>query len=127
MYQFCITHLLITVVLACPYLCLGEARDSVGSTCTSGCGCSQNPPADESPEPSDDDPDCLCHGAVVDADVRIANLDLVTPLTLSWLVANSTMGSTSTVLARFDFEQPLHFPPFSTGRDVCALTCTRLL
>jgi hypothetical protein len=123
-----IAHIVIAVVLACPYLCMGEMSGSPFATCARGCDCSQNEPEPESPgTPADHDPDCLCHGAVVDGGLRTANLDSATLLTLSGLVAETKLGSAGAVHTSIAFEPPHHFPPFSTGRDVCALTCTLLL
>lgn len=116
-------HILIALVLACPYFCMGNALGSMPTGCSSGCCCPQNDPGQENPE-APADGDCLCHGAVVDADARTADLDLTIPL--SWLFVD-VAWLTHPALSYITFETPHHFPPFSTGRDICALTCTLLI
>ena len=118
-------HILIALVLACPYFCMGDALGSPSTGCSSGCCCPQNDPGQESPgAPAGNDGDCLCRGAVVDTEAGTADLDFAASLT--WIVAD-VAGSTHLVLSNIVFELPHHFPPFSTGRDVCALTCTFLI
>ena len=120
-------YVLIAIVLACPYMCMEEVSGSASGTCASGCGCSQSQPGHESPgAPSEHDPDCLCHGAVVDGETRTSDLGLAEPPAINWLVADNGAESSSLHFS-IAFEPSHHFPPFCTGRDVCALTCTLLI
>lgn len=120
------TLLLITLVLICPYMCLGEAVGQAVAPCqTSTCRCNDQEESsnDKTPEsPSDSDSDCLCHGAIFDGS-RIADDELVSSPAINWLlvVASSPTNLSSAAVA---FESPHQFPPFSSGRDVCMLTCT---
>ena len=128
MTQMRIAHIIIAVVLACPYLCMGESSGSASAMCETGCGCSQNQPEPESPgEPADHDPDCLCRGAVVDGEVRTDDFDLSSPQTISCRVIDTPSVSTDSGLTSLSFEPSNHFPPFCTGKDVCVLTCTLLI
>ena len=130
MFRLATTYLLIAVVLICPYLCLGEAAYGAGvSSHECGCCCDeqqdQDSSHDQTPEsPTERDEDCLCHGAIFGAS-RTAADELTAPAAMSmhWVqeIASST---TNLSLAAVSFESPHQFPPFSTGRDVCALTCT---
>ncbi len=128
MFRLATTYLLIAVVLICPYLCLGEAVHGVVVSChDSACCCDkpQDSSHDQTPEsPTERDEDCLCHGAIFGAS-RTADDELTAPAAMSmhWVleIASST---TNLSLAAVSFESPHQFPPFSTGRDVCALTCT---
>ncbi|HUG67145.1 MAG TPA: hypothetical protein VMM76_05315 [Pirellulaceae bacterium] len=121
-----IAHLLIAIVLICPYLCLGgETGSESASRVTVGCTCcSDHPeqPGGETPRsPADQDTDCLCHGAIFDGS-RTDDSELSRP-TINW-VLDVASTFTNLSLAAVSFEPPHQFPPFSTGRDVCALTCT---
>lgn len=120
------THLLIALVLICPYLCLGEAVGGLVAPCqTHVCSCNQqeDSSSDKTPEsPNDSDPDCLCHGAIFDAS-RSADDELASSVAMCWLLEVAS-APTNLSLAAVSFESPHQFPPFSTGRDVCMLTCT---
>ena len=123
-----IANLIIVVVLACPYFCMGHVSGSTSAICESGCGCSHSQSQDNPGEPADQTPDCLCQGAVVDGDVRAADLELAVPLSINGLACDvDFVGRMCSVSSRIAFESPHSFPPFSTGRDVCALTCTFLI
>jgi len=82
------THLLIALLLTCPYFCLGgESIDPAGesiavSSCTAICCGHHTEPQNESqPAPSrtplSEDQDCLCEGAVLGDPVRMAEIELV--------------------------------------------------
>lgn len=121
------TYSLIAVVLICPYMCLGEAVHGAVAPCQkSACCCGEDredSSGDRTPEsPTDRDEDCLCHGAIFDAS-RSADDELASPATMQWLLEVAS-APTNLSLAAVSFEPPHQFPPFSTGRDVCALTCT---
>ena len=122
-----IAHLIIAVVLACPYFCMGHVSGSTSAICKTGCGCSQTQSQDNPGEPADHAPDCLCQGAV-DGDVHSADLELVLPLTVDWFDTDiAFLNPRCSVPSCIAFELPHNFPPFSTGRDVCALTCSFLI
>lgn len=123
-------NLTIVVLLTCPYLCMGEVVGArLGDCQTDACSCSQGDGQSDQETPSspaDNDPDCLCHGALVDV-VRTIDFDDSTPLYINWRIVDGASCSTALSLANISYEPPHHFPPFSTGRDVCALTCALLL
>jgi hypothetical protein len=68
------------------------------------------------------DTDCLCHGAIFDGS-RTDDNESLSPPVINW-VLDVASPFTNLSLAAVSFEPPHQFPPFSTGRDVCALTCT---
>ncbi len=128
MNQLRIAHLIIAVVLACPYFCMGHVSGSTSAICETGCGCSHSQSQENPGEPVDHAPDCLCQGAVVDGEVRSADFEFSVPLSVNWLVTDITfLGPRCSVPSCIAFESPHSFPPFSSGRDVCALTCTFLI
>jgi hypothetical protein len=119
-------HLLIALVLICPYMCLGEAVSGlVAPLQTHVCSCNHqdDSSSDKTPDsPNDSDPDCLCHGAIFDASGS-ADDELASTAAVYWLLEVASFP-TNLSLAAVAFEPPHQFPPFSTGRDVCMLTCT---
>ncbi len=125
-----VTFLLIAIILFCPYLCLGEEAGSESApSLISCCYCIelQDRSSNETPEtPNDNEPDCQCHGAIMDG-VRPAVPDLSTQPAINWLIDDAVLFPIHLSLETGSFEPPHQFPPFSTGRDVCALTCTLLL
>ena len=126
MIRLATTYLLIAVVLICPYMCLGESVLGAVAHCQQNACCcddEENSSGDQTPEsPNERDEDCLCHGAIFDAS-RSADDELTSPTTMQWLLEVAS-APTNLSLAAVSFEPPHQFPPFSTGRDVCALTCT---
>ena len=123
-----IAYLIVAAVLACPYVCMAHASGSTSAICESGCGCSHSQPRENPGEPADHTPDCLCQGAVVDGEVRAADFEFTVPLSVNWLVADIViLSSRCSVSSRIAFESQHSFPPFSSGRDVCALTCSFLI
>jgi len=130
MLRIATSHLLIAVVLMSPYLCLGEAAGAVSVPHQGGgCSCAKhNHQSDgEAPQPSDEnEPDCLCRGAIMDG-ARSTELDSSAPLAVDWLIDDAILSSMAHSLADSSSEPPHQFPPFSTGRDVCVLTCALLL
>lgn len=124
-----LAHLLIFVVLICPYFCLGEAACATGTSGHVGdCSCAKHNdhPGGKAPLPSDSDTDCLCHGAII-ANVQTAEHDDPIPLWDHWLIDDAVVSPIDSSLASISFEPPHQFPPFSTGRDVCVLTRALLL
>lgn len=121
-------HLLILIVLICPYLCLGEEAGEDGAACATICSCASERDSSrhESPGPPlDYDPTCLCHGAIV-VQLTTVEVDHSNPL-LDWHGDTTVALAKCPILASVSFESPHQFPPFSSGRDVCALTCAFLL
>ena len=83
-------------------------------------------PGDETPQsPNEHDEDCFCHGAIFDGS-RTADDESTCPVAIQWVLEVASPTNQPS-LAAVSFELPHSFPPFSTGRDVCALTCTLLL
>lgn len=126
MIRLATNYLLIAVVLTCPYQCLGEEvheTTAPGQRSTCCCGDQDQSTGDETPQaPNERDEDCLCRGAIFDAS-RVADDDLNTPMAMPGTL-EVTSPANQPSLAALSFESPHQFPPFSTGRDVCALTCT---
>jgi hypothetical protein len=126
MIRLATTYLLILVVLSCPYQCLGEAVcEAHAPGQKSGCCCKDQDqsPGDKTPQsPNERDEDCLCHGAILDGS-RMADDELTSPVAMTWVLEDTSPAIDPSLLA-VTFESPQQFPPFSTGRDVCALTCT---
>ncbi len=123
--------LLIAILLICPYFCLGELAGGMDALHDSGsCSCSRHQSGSETPEvPSENQPDCLCHGAGAVSDgLRTAQAESLLPLAIgSWLPEVSSLTSAGPSLAALSFEPSHQFPPYSTGRDVCTLLGILLL
>jgi len=123
MIRLATNNLLILVVLICPYQCLGESvlgalEPHQEVACC--CGEQQDASNDQAPAlPHDCDEDCLCRGAICDAS-RTTDHELAATAVVLWTEASAMDLSRVGVC----LESPHQFPPFSTGRDVCALTCT---
>lgn len=124
------SHLLIAIVLTCPYLCLGEVASASGESCQAGsCSCAkhQDQATGETPQPfHENESDCLCRGAITGG-VRPAELDFSAPLAIDWLSDDAICSFAALSLADTSSEPPHQFPPFSTGRDICVLACALLL
>ena len=129
MIRLATTYLLIAVVLACPYQCLGEPvreASAPGQKSTCCCDDQHHSPGEETPQsPNECDEHCLCQGAIFDGS-RMADDDLISSIAMQ-CVLEFTSPAIQPSLVALSFESPHQFPPFSTGRDVCALTCTLLL
>ena len=133
MYRQTTVHLLVGVLLGCPFVCLSELGREKGTEARAlSCACC-------SPESSDSQPchdgsnreqkDCLCGGAVMFPAVRVEGGDVeVTPLSAidHYLEVTNTPVAESAGEAGLAFF-PSHFPPFSSGREICALTGVLLL
>jgi len=126
-----IAYALIVVVLICPYSCLGDEAGLESSSCSIDCcSCSHQTewPDGETPtSPADQDSDCLCHGAITDSQLKTAELDQANPQWFYRLDDGAALSAVGSFLVSISFEPPHQFPPFSTGRDVCMLTCTLVL
>jgi hypothetical protein len=132
------THLIVAVLLACPFLCLsqGTAGAETPSTdgCRSGCGCcSHSTPASSKDCPGKQDSRqgsgaCLCRGAVMDRHVvapdpghEISAFDV--PPDIMFLVRQSLAAERS-----FSTERAgCHFSAAVSGRAVRALIASLLL
>ncbi len=60
-------------------------------------------------------------------DVRVTELDLPGTSVADWLINDVDLSSTALSLSETSSGPPHQFPPLSTGRDVCMLTCALLL
>lgn len=129
MLRIATSYILIVIVLTSPPLCLGEAASAMGArNDAGGCSCAshRDHSSGENPEPSDEsEPDCLCQGAIVD--VRGTELDLPATIVVDWLISDIDLSSTALSLSETSSGPPHQFPPLSTGRDVCILSCALLL
>ena len=129
-------YLLTAVLVGCPLICLGERCASADTPRTAVCGCchdrdsgSENGPADGSPTgdgDDDQDPNCLCHGAIVATRTRVADADpsgeLDTPVEYG-LAADVRRLSTP-----LDGTcSPCQVSSFDFGRDLCVLLGVFLL
>ena len=124
-------QLLIAILLACPYFCLGEmagGMNALHDSCCYSCSGHPSPSSGETPDsPDESQPDCLCHGAITGG-ARTTQVDFMAPLTISgWLLDAASSASAGPSWATLSFKLPHQFLPFSTGRDVCALTGALLL
>jgi len=125
-----IAYLLIAVVLICPYLCLGEEGAwTVAHSSAAGCACCGEPAQSngEAPEsPDEGEPDCLCHGAIMDGSrVECPEARADEMLILALDLNDDTLASS--LLSALGSPLPSHFPPLSTGREICAICCALLL
>ena len=127
-----IVMLLSAVLLGCPFICLGEGA---GTSCAdvACCDCQDQEPArNESPTPDgpvEDESDCLCHGAIAGADGPSIVSDLENEVRFVEDVDDLLAGAHSVVnraVESLPFRAS-HFPPLSSGRDICALINARLL
>ena len=123
-----IAHLLMLVVLFCPYFCMGaEAESATTHRASSRCASCDEPTSgdNEAPQQREEDSDCLCQGALLD-NAKVEASETGIEFFVAALVdvnAEVVAAYVSADLSR----HVCHFPPFSTGRDVCALTCALLL
>jgi hypothetical protein len=121
---------LIAVVLLCPYCCLGEkAGSGVSHTSAIGCCCcgERGDSDNDAPQrPEEGDSDCLCRGAIFEG-VRVEALDDSASLIVTPVVIAEADAPSVSVTGNVDFPCACHFPPLSTGRDLCALCCALLL
>ena len=120
-------YTVIFVVLVCPLFCMSEATGSTSSApqpkkgC---CSCNSEDSQDVPPTP-ETSVDCLCHGAIF-AGVRPVEFDDI-PLAVEWIGSDS-VGQVAGVFAeKVHCSRPHHRPPASSGREICALICARLL
>ncbi len=127
-----VVTLLTAALLGCPFICLGEGA---GTPCpdVACCDCQdQEPVRNECPTPDgpvEDESDCLCRGAIAGADGPRVVSNLENEVRFVEDVDDSLAGAHS-VVNRFVESLPFrasHFPPLSSGRDICALINARLL
>ncbi len=132
-YRQTTVHLLVCVLLGCPFFCLLELGGEKGAEArVPACACCPPDSSDNQPfhgSSNREQPDCLCRGAIMFSAVRVEGGDVgVTPLSA---IANY-LGATNTPVAQSAGKTglssfPSHFPPFSSGREICALTGVLLL
>lgn len=128
-----VSYLLIAGVLFCPYSCMGEQPEAdAAPAAEAGCLCCHEPQDDSANEvprlPDESDPDCLCHGAVFQSRVECEQSVADDVAYFSCTTLNDRLSNFSgSLFFGCDFSLPCHFPPLSTGRDICALTCALLI
>jgi len=126
------TYLIVVVLLACPYICLGEQISATAQCSGATCCCCRTPEDERSDAPlpvnhESGDHDCLCHGAIVRAGLRALDFD-ATPSHAFDLPAGIRSLASVDLLLKNESRDACHgFPPLSTGRDICALTGAFLL
>ena len=126
-------HLLVGVLLGCPFFCLLEWDGGAGAEAHAlSCACCSPDSSDSQPCRDDSNPEqknCLCHGAIMFPATRVAVSDVgVTPLSdidHYLVVANTPVAENAGEAGLSSI--PSHFPPFSSGRAICALTGVLLL
>lgn len=125
-------HSLVLLILACPYLCLAELVAAVSeraeSSCCGQCRCgdesSRSAPGNE--DSNRDAGNCFCHGAIMDGSRNVAVPADGAPLGVPLLAVNPGVLCGALPAAPRD-PAACHFPPCSSGRDICALVCALLL
>ena len=133
MYYQTTVHLLVGVLLGCPFVCLSElGREKGAEVRAPSCACCSPGSSDSQPchdGSNREQKDCLCGGAIMFPAVRFAVGDVgVAPLSAidHYLeVANTPVVGIAGEADLSSFAS--HFPPFSSGREICALTGVLLL
>ena len=140
-----ISILLAAVLVVCPLFCATDACCAVGHCNRNVCLLDENvclldehchdehshhgdcPQDHHSPNHDDQHPDCICQGAVVNPTVSFADwADAVVVWFIPSVEMDRSVVSTNTN-PLLSFHHPAHFPPLSSGRDVCDLVSSRLL
>lgn len=124
------SQMMIVILLACPYLCMGSADAGglgvcMGNTCA--CQHTDTPSDSQLPsDPTDGHSDCLCHGAVADAGLRTSD---VTPVTawIEWIGSSPILQLAPLVPGAHSLFSQVGFRPVSSGRDVCVSICALLI
>ena len=128
-----VAYVLAATTLICPYLCLGQsAGKPAAHSDAKSCSCHKGPssPSDKPPENRDEqEPDCLCHGAIVDGvkvggQIALADFDFVRFLDVVSEVGAATSSCERVIDGTL---HPCHFPPRSSGREICELRGSLLL
>ena len=132
-YHQTVANLLVGVLLGCPFFGLlelgGEDGAEVGAV---SCACDSQDSSDSQPchdGSNREQKDCLCHGAILFPTMRVAVGDVgVTPLSAIDHYLEVTNRPVSEIAGEPGVSSsPSHFPPFSSGREICALTGVLLL
>ena len=141
-YRF-ISILLMAVLLICPLFCAGDACCAVADCAVADCDrreCSHDEheheecshqddcPADHhSPCRNHQHPDCICQGAVVNPSSSLADSS---DTIVVWFVPSAGIAGSAVALDSnpiLSFSHPAHFPPLTSGRDICDLVSSWLL
>ena len=124
-----LTLLQIAIVLICPFQCCCQTGDGATPCCRVGGCCvneQSNLPNDDAPDlPKGKGHDCFCQGAIV-VDSRVAERELDGVQGIFWL-NDVTACAFHPSLAIVSLDAGHQCPPFVTGRDICAMTCTLLI
>jgi len=138
-------YFLVLLLVSCPYFCLAESPGTVAGVaaarpCSHCNGCSRS--GDRAPTdraPTDDRTDtgcgnCLCHGAVfygwkVQSQQRVESPEsrVQSRNALALYRCLRLCSTLDSGLWTLDSGLSCHFPPYSTGREICALISSRLL
>ena len=132
-----IAVLLIALLVGCPFVCLAQS-ESVECRCLKadrqecGCGvdaCCHDPSEEDTP--TDDssnrpEPDCACNGAVVEP-YTVACPDSGAEEIIVQLLDLEDDALSCALIAVLGSRLSSHFSLLVTGREICALTCARLL
>jgi hypothetical protein len=124
-------HVMIAVVLACPFLCAAQA-ESAETEGSESVWCGSHAPSDEDGKQCPEGPEsghcscraCLCRGAVVDRHVETPRL---TRLFAAYTAVNVASAE---IIFRTGLPVPhtaCHFPAAESGREVRALIESFLL
>ena len=93
------TYLLIAIVLIAPQLCLGDVGDAVDAGGSCCCAKHHDCSGGETPQsPEENEPDCLCKGAVMD-NVRSTGLELSALPAVDRLIDDAIQSPTALSLA----------------------------
>ena len=125
--------LLVCVLLGCPFFCLLELDGEEGAEARAlSCACCSPDSSENQPYHDDsncEQKDCLCRGAIMFSGSRVADGDVgVTQI----LAVDPYLAVTNTRVAQSAGGAGVclfssRFPPFSSGREICALTGVLLL
>ena len=125
-----ITNLLIVTLLVCPLFCLGDAAEACAAPqkpeCCGACD-GDSPPRQEAPAaPYEPDADCICHGAVVGV-AKVDGPQIASGHLPPLAVAAPAVTLCDLNVATRSRLRDARDLPSESGRDLCALFCTRLL
>jgi hypothetical protein len=132
-YRRTTVHLLVFVLLGCPFFCLLQLGGENGAEARApSCACGSSDSSDNQPfhdGSNNEQEDCLCRGAIMFPGVRVADGEVgVSPLSAVapyLAVTNTQIAESAGEAGVCSF--PSHFPPLSSGRDICVLTGVLLL
>ena len=133
-----IGYLLVLVLAGCPYFCLAESPGAVTEMAAARpCSHCNSCPRSDDRVPTDDRTDtgcgnCLCHGAVlygwkVESQQRVESPESRVQSRNGFVLYQLASSQFYSRLSTLNSQLSCHFPPSSTGREICALIGVRLL